>query len=566
MNYGTPAGTPQQPTPYGTPASVVPDSQAITLRTVALGFSSGQEPPQLPGGASSRGSNFFTADGGLSPRPGLRYFPVSSGSNTSALMTLNPGWVGEIEGIGGGRFPVVLSAQDPLVYSGTSWSRISQLQGSGATPIGYSRNTLLVASAAFFDAVSYYHPVSDSFELAFVQRASTLPYTFRPNELPPVFSTLTNAPGASYVAPFDNRLVFASITAIPSSSTTIAPATNVGYPQRVWWSARGDPETYVGPDGGFEELLDAKGFITRLMAEGGDRLIVFFENEIWQGLKVAFPFNFQFIPLTKNVGTFNPWSVAETPWGLMFLGDDLNIHVLPKGGSPQPVGGDIWRFLRDTVFTGAGARDIANGVYHTGTGKYLLTYRSKQGTEVGVAVSLANGQATWNPIGFDRPANWQIKRMGTTSVQSLQASTAAGVERVLIVDGTSQSTTMGGFGNVLEFTSEATNDLGTAIDCRYFTTIPNPDPTQKLHVREIRLDYRQEIDQSSVLSLRLSPDFGTTYPVDSLMSMPLARFSAQSRIGVSLPAIYPGVELRHASGQTFTIQGLSAVVESLGNG
>ena len=162
-----------------------------------------------------------------------------------------------------------------------------------------------------------------------------------------------------------------------------------------------------------------------------------------------------------------------------------------------------------------------------------------------------------SPIGFDK-TNWAIMRLGTTSLQSNQASSSRGGQRILIADNGSSAAT------AAEMNSRFTSDLGAAIDCRYFTLIGNPDPTTRMHVREVRLDYRAT--SASSVSLRMSPDFGTTYPVDTGVALPVNAQSGQSVVGVSMTAIYPGVELRHASGHTFALQGLSAVVESMGNG
>ena len=497
---------------------------------------------------SSRGSNFLAIQGALFPRPGVSYVSsLAAASGATFPLTAQPfGWIGECPTGGGvlGDFRQLygLANQTPCVFSQGSWHTLEQ---TGAA--GFSGATLASNTTSFFDAVTYFHPTSDSFELCFVNSITSGAFTVRPDNSSNAFgfSALTNAPGAKYVTVFDNRLVFANIAA-PNA-----------FPQRVQWSARGNPELYTAPDGGFEELLDARGVITRVMTLD-DRLIIFFGEEIWQGLKAPFPFTFSFSQMHPTVGTDAPWSVTETPHGLVFLGSDLNVYLLPRGsGSLVPLGGDTWRLLKENIPQRAEASPMANGVYVNEWAAYVLTYRSLSSKEQGMVFPLDRPNQAPSPIGFDK-TNWAIMRLGTTSLQSNQASSSRGGQRILIADNGSSAAT------AAEMNSRFTSDLGAAIDCRYFTLIGNPDPTTRMHVREVRLDYRAT--SASSVSLRMSPDFGTTYPVDTGVALPVNAQSGQSVVGVSMTAIYPGVELRHASGHTFALQGLSAVVESMGNG
>ena len=137
----------------------------------------------------------------------------------------------------------------------------------------------------------------------------------------------------------------------------------------------------------------------------------------------------------------------------------------------------------------------------------------------------------------------------------------AGPARTLLVDG---GETGGGNSQVLEFTSAATNDLGSRISCRFFGLVPTPDPLERQVVSEVRLDYRAV--SASSLSVRLTPDFGTTYPVSVNVALPPAPFSAQTSAYGVVSANYVGVDLQHDSGHTFVIQGLHAVTRQGGHG
>lgn len=523
-----------------------PKGRTAVLRSVALGYSTGAEAPQLPPGFSSRGSNFISALGGLSPRPGLAAF--QSFSTASGLLGSNIGWVGQ-GSVDNRHYPVVFSDSlgGAVFRPGASWSTLSQ---TGAA--GLSGNTLSTAQGDFIDATPYYHPTSDAMEMCFVSQSgganARQAYTWRPenNSSDSLFSTLTNAPGAKYVVSFDNRLVFASIQSV------VGPGSGgVNFPSRIQWSARGDPETYAAPDGGFEELLDARGIITRLIATE-DRLIIFFSNEIWQGFKAGFPFAFTFAPLDRTVGTRHSWSVVDTPKGTFFLGNDKNLYIIPPGGAPQPVGGDVRRFLDAAVRFDTTGHPTVQAAYKADLNAYVLTFLGIGGGQQGVAVSLDN-QATWSPLTFG--SNISLRRFGYTSLTSVVGGTGEAGVRLIV--GTDDR-------NVLELTSAATSDLGTAIDCRYLAPIGNPNPRERLFVRDVRVDYR--CPSASSLSVRLSPDFGATFPIDIGVALPANAQSAQTWCAGGVNAVYPSVELRHASGHTFTIQGVTVAVEGMGNG
>lgn len=545
-------------TNFGTPVDPkdLPSDGKVLFRTVALGYRTSQEAPQLPPGVSSRMSNFLAIEGGIIPRPGLWSFSTLSGA-----MTQDMAWVGDAINDADGYFPVAMNVP-PAVFSNGSWSTLSQLQGSATTPLGYSLNTL--QGSFYFDATNYYNPTSDDIELCFVPQSSNpiqLAYTYNVGSTGArTFSTLTGAPAANYVANFDSRLVFAYIQALSSTSTGAGPTTVTAL-QRVMWSSRGAPSVYTSPDGGAVDLVDAQGAITRLIAES-DRLVVFFHHEIWQGLRAPFPYNFDFRPLHIGVGTNEPWTVASTPWGTMFLGDDFNIWVIPPGGVPQAVGGEIQKLLRENLQITGTARPSAT--YDQVRGGYLLTYLTKANKSHGIFFRLENGVGIWSPFGFDLGNGFKVARLGTTSNYSVANATGtfAPPKRVLVAGGS--ITNYQPYRDVFEWTSLVTQDIASRITCSMLAFVENENPAERYIVREVRVDYRA--DSASSMSLRMTPDFGQTFVTNANVALPVASPSAQTRIGVSLSAVYPGIELRHDSGQSFTIQGVSVVLSSGGNG
>src|SRR5690606_35212278 len=124
----------------------------------------------------------------------------------------------------------------------------------------------------------------------------------------------------------DDRLVWANIA--ESSST---------FPQRVLWSARGQPTNYTLADGaGFADLFDLRGEIRRI-ARQGDRLVLYTDLETWQARIRRDDYVFDFAPLLPDQGTPYPRTLVTTPFGTFFLGRDLEVYAL-AGTQAVPLG------------------------------------------------------------------------------------------------------------------------------------------------------------------------------------------------------------------------------------
>jgi len=521
-----------------------PASKAAVLRSVALGYTSGAEAPQLPPGVSSRGSNFIGVGGGLVPRPGLR----SLGTPGSSFTYDPPTWIGQLDTV------VVALGMNPMRAASaiTQWSLLSYFSST------YTTGTLFGAmDNGYYSATPYYHPTTDRNELLIsnVQGfTGSDTWTYSPSSSSDAlaYSTMTRT-GATlrggYVVYFDDRLVFARDA-------------------EVEWSTRGAPETYTTPDGGVELLSNARGGgITGLFVDG-DRLLVLFRDQVWVGYKAPFPFNFQFTLLSGEVGCMAPRSAAQTPHGIVFLGSDYNLWVIPSGGAPKLFSDDVSALLNEQLtgdwFGRAFANDAAGG-WHDELNAYILSWMDGNFKAQGLAVRLTGRGVEWNPLSFDvQSANsWHIRCFGQLSTSTKFNIGNYGRGRLVGASSLRSGSTMS-TGDLFEFTSLATDDLGSRISCTRFVIVPNDNPSERQIVRELRLDYR--CDSASSLSVRMTPDFGTTYPVSVNVALPPAPLSAQTAIHVSISAAYPGIELRHDSGHTFALQGLTAIVESGGNG
>ena len=516
-----------------------PASGVMTFKTVALGLVQNESPPNIPPGATPSAQNVLAREGTLEPR--YRLAKVGSGSSLMDDVLA----MGEYANVAGTRYPYAISAKTFSYYSGSAWT-------FGAYVANAVNDTPSAADTVYIDSTVIYDPVSDENAVVWVNGTDQ---AFLASAHTKGFSTLTNAPIAKTVAAFDSRVVFGNIV---SGGTSLV--------QRIQYSEKFNPSITTAPTGGFDDLMDARGAIQRMMPDG-DRLLVFFDHEVWYGYKVDFPFNVAYLPLDRNVGTVAPWTVCQTPRGVFFLGDDYLPYIIPRGSGPQPVGLTAWKALRDEIDTPA----RACAEYNPDLGEVLLIYPVQGGSgrpEKGLALNINTG--TWTPQTLDP----DITRLGvgdvTTSAVTWGGLVGAWNAQTLTwsqLGGTSSKRAMyagTSTGTVAAFTSTATNDLGTTVESRYLVVMPNEDPTRKQYVREVRLDYRSA--SASSLTLRFSNDFGSLFQQEIGVALPVAPISAQTVVGVGMEATYPCIQFQHDQGHRFAIQRCIAQVAPTGRG
>ena len=451
-------------------------------------------------------------------------------------------WVGDWQPVNGfSSVPVAL----PIAADASTGTALMFYSASQWTTGSYSTtpNNNPQINGAIVDTAIIYHPVLDQNVLVWVYGGNA---SNGPNQKAFVwegsstrtFSTLTNSPGgARNVAAFDNRLFFGAAADSLASQ----------YPQRVTWSERGNPEVYTEPTGGFEDLLDARGSIQKLWPMD-DRILVFFENEIWQGLKTGFPFDFTFVPFDRGVGTIAPMSVADTPQGVVFVGPDLQVYLIPNGSTPVPIGQNIQGLLRDELVNPG----RISGVYCEAWNAYVFTYdnapQASTNDKKAFAISLDHGKPDVSPIHF--LAN--VHRLGTWASDY---ST-----RVLAIDSR---------GTVSELRPSQTSELRQTLTSRFVTAIDNSNPLTKQFVRELRFESRQL--SASSFTVRLSTDLGNTYGAELGIALPALSNatvggSAQTVVNPGLSAVYPTIELSHSGGHNFVLYGATAILEQVGYG
>jgi hypothetical protein len=302
---------------FGFPPPVPPSSQH-TVRAVPLSQGMGPYPwpARAPGSAGSM-TNYLPLDGKIVPRS-----RISSLNTIRSMLTIN-GIRPRIE---------VNGNSDTLWISDRTRHGVIQSNGSISiasftSAFGLGVAGLPTANNRWEYATTYYPGDADDNVLVAAPGLgswNTLTITYFAGSN---FRTsyLTSAPKAQCVGTFDNYVVAWSI-----DGGTI-------FPTRIQWCQRGDPSNWTGEGSGFEDLLEMKGRGCRVMGTNDNRLLLFSTHEIWYGLPATYPAQFQFYPLDRGLGTSAPNTIQETDIGVLFLGSDLNLRLLPRGGGPSQI-------------------------------------------------------------------------------------------------------------------------------------------------------------------------------------------------------------------------------------
>lgn len=482
----------------------------------------------LPPGFSPDTENFVLTDGAMEPRPMLAQY----GGNPM-LVAVTGGR--EITDVAGTRYPLISGTSRLAYHTGTAWSVLSYVSSYGVNdpPAG--------TSVDYWDITQIYYPEKDencaigansSYQSLYVWKSGTT-----------VFSSLTGAPRATRVAAFDNYLMTLNQQDDNNGGKLV---------QRVQWSDRGSCSSWTGGLSGFEDLLDMKGYGTRLFPQES-RVLVFSDQEIWQGVTGAGPFIFQFTPLDRSVGCPYPWTISDTPLGVVFLGRDYQTYLLPKGGgNAVPVGRRVHRELQATV----DKPDRAWGVYDTALEQYHLNYPVLGGNgrpQRAMYVDVATG--SWARQAFDRAGGGQAPTMGflatlSSSATSYGGAGAAGLTYANVgnrtygqMSGSSEQRAVlvgSSAGTVWQLTSTATNDDGVSVPCKAQFVVGGDDPFRSKTLTRWTVDY--DAASASSLTVRVSQTLGGSFEAGVGVNLPSGQGQAQA--DVYLSARYPLVEVQ----------------------
>jgi hypothetical protein len=369
---------PKQGAPSTTTVRMVPLSQGVK-QDVAW-------PLQQPGSAVSL-VNFLPVGGKLVPRSRC------SSLNTIRIPTVDKSINGIAESYfaDGNATAIWLSAgtQHAVLTSNGSISLASFVSsfGLGAASIadGDQRQYAPVFLGSFNENVLL-TVLTDSYDTVMALYQTGGSPTGRP-----LFSYLTSAPQTRSLAVYDNYVIAWNV------------ATTAGtFISRVQWSQRGNPSNWTGEGSGFEDLLAMRGRGKAVHATSDGRLILFGDAEVWYGLSAPYPSQFQFAPLDSSVGCPYPGTIVDTDEGLLFLGSDLALRLLPKGGGASTV---VSAAIADTLqMTKSGiGNPYSWGVYEPATRIYHLFIESTTLSFRGIVVNVATGEWGFSDYNANAP-------------------------------------------------------------------------------------------------------------------------------------------------------------------
>lgn len=504
---------------------------SILLVEPTLGIDVSQPSVDAPLGSTPSADNYIMRESALEQRPGLRFrttnqqpmgsIPITGGRETTDVLN--------------NRYPLISGTTRLAWLSNGSWSVLSYVSAGGVNdqPAG--------SSTSYWDMTQVYYDIRDENIAIMANGSYQSLYAWQSGTT--LFSTLTGAPRAQYVTTYDNYVVAFNIR---DSGSVISE-----YPQRVQWSDRGSASSWTGGLSGFEDLLAMRGTGTRIIAQD-NRLILFSDAEIWQGFPSNFPFVFRFEPLDRSVGCPYPWTIAETPHGLMFMGRDLEAHLLPKdGGTAQSIGRKFHRDVRETI----DVPERAWGVYDQNTKQYQLYYaKVGQGGLPAFALYLDMETGSWAPqsfTGVNLTRGFPVTGLAlTSSATSWGGAGAAGMtwantsrrwgsfntrttsadrRDVFIGDST---------GQMYYLDSTATNDEGRAIACHWQSTaLFGEIPDKQKTVTEWRVDYQG--NSSSSLTVRFSQNQGMSFDQGIRLNLPATSGISQAILHTYTPARFP---------------------------
>jgi hypothetical protein len=512
--------------PFGIPTEVRPRSTVSTLVVdPTIGLDVSETRTDTPLGSTPASDNFIMREGGLEPRPMLK----TRGDSPRPVASRILGGA-EVVDVNGTRYALVSGTTLWAFYAGNDWTVLTY---ESAFDVDIAPNA---SSNDHWDFAQIYYDQNDE-NIAVGGHTGRQPlYCWQPAS--DKVSSLTGAPRARHVAAFDNYLLAANIT----------DGTN-NFIQRIQWSDRGSASSWTGGLSGFEDLLAAKGGITRLLPLE-NRIAVFFENETWQGFAGNFPFVFRFLPLDTGVGCPYGWTAATTPRGIMFLGRDYQVYLLPHaGGPPTPIGQRLHREVRTTI----DEPNRAWATYDHTLGQYQLYYPVKSGSGLPQrAVYLNIDSGAWQPQSFDSAGGALSLTCGFEAHVPSSATTWGGLQASGVTWGALNLSwaELGGFtedravhigssaGTIYNLDSDATSDDGTAVPCIWDSTALNGSlPIAQKTATGFAVDY--QATSASSMTVRFSQTQGAGFETGTRVALPASSTLSQAEAHMYIPARYP---------------------------
>jgi hypothetical protein len=459
-----------------------------------LGLNTSQPEIDLQPGESPDAENFIVDDGYLRPRSGLSLFADSYTSLGQAVPVL----AYEYQSVDGSFTPVVASSATVLTYgvgAADSWSTLSYcVRYTGATADTLSGNSTLPMGACVV-----YEPNADENWLVFTNGHNipkfSIPSTGTYSEVSDFASVESYA---KYCYAIDDRLCFFHCA---DSATTFAT--------RVRWSERGNPSKFSTVGAGYQDIMDMKGEGTGVAVREIDALL-FSTDEIWVQRPRRDNFAYDFLALSRGLGTRYHRSIVNTPIGTVFMGNDF-MHYLVSGSQIVPIGQKVHAYLRDNIADA----DYAFALYNKRYRRYEFYYRestdadrpqhalyfdidnaswTQQTFPFGLAAGIETAQSllgrawSWD----DLPGTWN--EMSSTWNRAITPGAKGEQRDVLILSST---------GSSYRFRSAQGTDDGSTITCRWISHGLNAtDATRKTSLDQIWAEYKADEAGAYILETR----------------------------------------------------------------
>lgn len=502
---------------YGFPPPTgMPSTHTVRSVPLTYGVTTDQPwPARAPGSADSM-SNFVPLDGGLVPRSRL--------SSLNTIRTLS----------GNMTAMAVINYANPLnsprVWIATSAQSFGVLCSGGSISLAsftsaFGQGLSFLAGGFWWNfAQVYSNNLGDNMLVAAGPDAAggsntslLVLYQATPNGSKPQYSFLTSAPRAAAVGEFDNYLIAFNVN---------------GFMNRVQWCARGEPSNWTGEGSGFEDLLEMRGIGAAVVPTPDGRVYLMSNEEIWYGVRAAYPAQFSFFPLEPDVGVRDAATIQTCDKGILFLGNDKALRLLPYGGGKSVViAPSLAAMLRNVILADYTAGFI-NGVFDYATNIYYLAY-SHSGTPRGVLVNIETGE--W---GFQTIPNVLSHGAGLT----VRSGEYTNTSRIVLFTSASASAT-----TVYSLSSTLGTDSGSTVTAIWQPAPLATDlPGSYKQLTEVALDYRAT--SPSTVMLRLSVDGGNNFEATGqAVSLASAPYAARAVAQVYNGGAFPALELTSTS-------------------
>ena len=501
-----------------------PGTSTYTSRNVPLsqGVRLDQPWPILAPGSTVSMTNYLPLDGVLIPRSRM-----SSLSTGGALAIAN----------GMAELPYAIGGSGSVWYSGTTQHALVASNGSISrasfvSAFGLGSGTLSSKNHNYWQYVPVFigTHTSDGENVLVAAGSSqdTLHAIYQATGATgaPLYSYLTGAPRAKSVAVQDNYILAWNIDGAGNYTT------------RVQWCVRGSPSNWTGEGSGFEDLLAMKGEGTSIHGTDDGRVILFSDYEIWYGIPAPYPAQFQFYPLDGSVGCTCPLTIQKTSEGLVFLGTDWAIRLLPSGGGKsQIIVPQVAKSLRQKA-----KMDAVNNTWGLYDGSRRLYYLFIEDTttnqiDTGIVVNMQTGEAGFLQFSSD------VEPRSGVMLGNQRTSSFAGTEGILL--GSS-------IGYVFSFNSRSLMDGGHLSGVTSYVTstfrsgpIAGDLAGNYKQLTDVHIDYRAT--SRSTLTLKISSD-GNTYETTGVpVSLTSAPVQGRATVNVYNGGAYPTLELTSTS-------------------